>query len=149
MDTPEYLAERPRELVEYLVGLEGAKNTSYRNVDEKVLDDISEHTRELYKEYQLVPYIHDLFMDGLLGSDGDLTTTRDYREYLKSFDDGAERKYEQIKEYLYSGKIVDIGCCSGSLIEKMTKDSTLQDADFYGIEVARILYDECIKRKES
>jgi hypothetical protein len=44
---------------------------------------------------------------------------------------------------------VDIGCCSGSLIEKMTKDERLCDADFYGIEVARILYEECKKRKES
>ncbi|MDR2191231.1 MAG: methyltransferase domain-containing protein [Candidatus Peribacteria bacterium] len=119
-------------------------------MDDNVLDKVSKSTRKLYETYQLVPYIRNLFEDGLLGGDGDLTSTRDYREYLRSFDDGAERKYAQIKKYLYPGKIVDIGCCSGSLIEQMTKNPTLQqNADFYGIEVARILYDECIKRKES
>jgi hypothetical protein len=86
-------------LVEYIVQL--AKNGSYRNIDEKVLDKVSKHTRNLYQSYQLVPYLHDLFEDGLLGGDGDLTSTRDYREYLRSFDDGAERKFDQIKNYLY------------------------------------------------
>ena len=118
-------------------------------MDEKVLDKVSKHTINLYQNYQLVPYIHDLFNDGLLGNDGDLTETRDYREYLKSFDDGADRKFELIKDYLYQGKIADLGCCAGSLIEKMTKDGKLHDSDFYGIEVARVLYDECVKRKES
>jgi hypothetical protein len=87
-------------MVEYLVELAKATDGSYWNVDEKVLDTISEGTIGLYEEYHVVPYLYDLFTDGLLGSDGDLTSTRDYREYLKSFDDGAERKYKQIKDYL-------------------------------------------------
>jgi hypothetical protein len=134
-------------MVEYLIALEKAKNGAYRNVDDTVLDKISKGTREIYTTYRLVPYIHTLFEDILLGNDGDLTSTRDYREYLKSFDDGAKRKYEQIEKYLKPGKIVDIGCCAGSLIEEMTKNPTLQDTDFYGVEVARVLYEECKKRK--
>jgi hypothetical protein len=53
-------------MVEYLVGLTEAKDGSYWNVDDTVLDKISEHTIGLYEEYELVPYIHDLFNDGLL-----------------------------------------------------------------------------------
>jgi hypothetical protein len=134
-----------------LAELARAKDGSYRNVDDKVLDKITKETIKLYENYQLVPYIRNLFDDDLLGSDGDLTETRDYREYLKSFDNGAERKYQQIKDYLRpeDEKIVDIGCCNGALIEEMTKNPMLQNTKFYGIEAARTLFDECVKRKES
>ncbi|MDR2540525.1 MAG: methyltransferase domain-containing protein [Candidatus Peribacteria bacterium] len=146
LENPEYLAERPWELVEYLVSLE--KQGIDWQQDPKVLEKIHKGTRGLYQTYDLVPTIRNLFEDELLGADGDLTSTRDYRVYIKSFDDGAERKFQQIKDSIKPGRIVDIGCCTGSLIEEMSKDMDYQDSDMYGIEVARILFDECIKRKE-
>lgn len=148
LENPEYIAQRPWELVEYIVALANAQNPSYWNVDKEVLNKVSKHSINLYQTYQIVPYLQDLFWDWLLGNDGDLTDTRDYRKYILSFDVGAERKYEQLKDYIVPGKIVDIGCCTWSLIEKMAQNPLLHESDFYWIEVARILYDECKKRKE-
>jgi hypothetical protein len=92
--------------------------------------------------------IIDLHRRPLLTEDGDLTATRDYNVYVRSFDEGAPRKYERIRDFIQPGRIVDIGCCTGSLIREMTRDDRLRESDFYGIEVARPLYAECLHRKE-
>src|SRR5262249_45073219 len=46
------------------------------------------------------------------------------------------------------GRVVDVGCCTGSLIREMTLDPRLHESDFYGVELARPLYAECLHRKE-
>ena len=43
---------------------------------------------------------------------------------------------------------VDIGYCTGSLIQQLAQDNRLRESDFYGVEVARRLYQECLHRKE-
>ncbi|HBY74688.1 TPA: hypothetical protein DEG21_02180 [Patescibacteria group bacterium] len=52
-----------------------------------------------------------------------------------------------IKNIVKPGRIVDIGCCTGSLIRELTLDERFRESDFYGIEVARKLYNECLHRK--
>lgn len=141
-----FSAETPWELLEQLVraGLEGR---DWRT-EPTFLAKVARATRRLYTKYRLGDDIIDLFRHPLLTEDGDLTATRDYNTYTRSFDSGAARKYELIKDLVRPGRIVDIGCCTGSLLAALTRDSRLRESDFYGIEIARHLYTECLHRKE-
>src|SRR5262249_17738591 len=77
-----------------------------------------------------------------------LTGTRDYNVYVRAFDEGADRKYALIRDFVVPGRIVDVGCCTGAVLRLMTQDDRLRESDFYGVEVARPLYLECLHRKE-
>lgn len=103
---------------------------------------------DLYRRYGYDELVIDLHKHPILTEDGDLTATRDYNSYARSFDDGAQRKYELIKDLVVPGRIVDIGCCAGALLRQLSFDDRLREADLYGIEVARPLYTECLHRKE-
>jgi hypothetical protein len=105
-------------------------------------------TQRLFLKYDFGDLIADLFRHPFLSADGDLTETRDYNTYVRSFDSGAERKYDLIKDFVQPGRIVDIGCCTGSLLRQLTLDDRFRESDFYGIEVARRLFQECLHRKE-
>ncbi len=113
------------------------------------LKKASRASRKIYSKYWYWDVIADIFDDPLLGSDGDITDTRDYNTYVRAFDDGAQRKYEMIKNIVKPGRIVDIGCCTWALIGELTRDPSFRESDFYGIEVARVLYSECLHRKEN
>ncbi len=116
--------------------------------EDSVLEWVSKATRHMYQKYKLADLIQRIHADPLLWEDGDITETREYNTYVRAFDEWAERKYALIKNYLLPGKIVDIGCCTWSVIKEMTKDTRFVESDFYGIEVANKLYNECLKRKE-
>lgn len=116
--------------------------------DDLVLREVSKVTKDLYLRYAIDKLLYRVYSDPLLWNDGDITETRDYRTYVSSFDEWAERKYDMIKDLVKSWIIVDIWCCTGSLINMLTRDPNFFESDFYGIEVARALYDECVKRKE-
>lgn len=116
--------------------------------NEVFLSRVAPATRRLYLKYDLGDLIVDLFRHPFLTVDGDLTETRDYNTYVRSFDSGAERKYALVKDFVRPGRIVDIGCCTGSLLREITLDDRFRESDFYGIEVARRLYQECLHRKE-
>jgi len=105
-------------------------------------------SRCLFERYDYGRLVADLHADPILTEDGDLTETRDYNAYVRSFDDGAARKHALVAELVVPGRIVDIGCCTGSLIRELTFDPRLRESDFYGIELARPLYAECLHRKE-
>jgi hypothetical protein len=141
-----YIEQRPWELIESLVET-GLAGRPWRS-DRTFITKVARATRRLYEKYNYGDSVIDLFRRPLLTEDGDLTATRDYNVYVRSFDDGAPRKLDRIGEFLVPGRIVDIGCCTGSLIREMTRDDRLRESDFYGIEVARPLYVECLHRKE-
>jgi hypothetical protein len=117
-------------------------------LDDEYLQKVAPATQKLYQKYGYDERIIDLNRSMLLTEDGDLTGTRDYNTYVRSFDTGATRKFELIRGLVQPGRIVDIGCCTGSLIREMTLDPALRESDFYGIEIARQLYTECLHRKE-
>ena len=112
------------------------------------LTKVARATRRLYLKYNYGDLMTDLFHHPFLSEDGDLTETRDYSTYVRSFDEGAERKYALIKDFVVPGRIVDIGCCTGSLIGQLAQDDRFRESDFYGVEVARRLFQECLHRKE-
>lgn len=111
------------------------------------LGRVSRASRRLLLRYGYDRHIVDLHRRPVGTSDGDLTATRDYNVYVRAFDEGAERKAALIRDHVRPGRIVDVGCCTGSLIQQLTRDGRLRESDFYGIELARPLYEECLHRK--
>jgi hypothetical protein len=142
----EFLAETPWELVQHLVKV-GLAGRDWRT-DPKFVSDVARATRRLYQKYNYGDAIVELFRRPILTEDGDPTATRDYNTYARAFDNGAQRKYQLIRDHVVPGRIVDIGCCTGSVLAELTRDDRLREADFYGIEVARHLYAECQHRKQ-
>lgn len=117
--------------------------------DKTFLTKTSKASIDIYLKYNIGDSIVELHTDPLFATnDGDITATRDYNTYVRAFDEGAERKYDLIRNYVNPGKIVDIGCCTGSLIRQLSFDPRLSESDFYGIEVARTLFEKCVHRKQ-
>jgi hypothetical protein len=141
-----FAAETPWHLVQSIFA--GEQPGGAWRTNEDFLTKVARSTRRLYLKYNYGDLITDLFRHPFLSEDGDLTETRDYNTYVRSFDEGAERKYALIKDFVVPGRIVDIGCCTGSLIQQLTRDDRLRESDFFGVEVARRLYQECLHRKQ-
>ena len=139
-------ARTPWQVLESLVA-SGLGGGDWRT-DEAFARDAAPESRELYLKYGYGDLLLDLHRKPVLTEDGDLTATRDYNTYARAFDEGAERKYEQIKDLVVPGRIVDIGCCAGAVLRLLSRDDRLRESDLYGIEVARPLYAECLHRKE-
>jgi ubiquinone/menaquinone biosynthesis C-methylase UbiE len=102
----------------------------------------------MLEKYHLGELVIEVFNDPLLGDEGDITETRDYQTYRQAFEDGAERKYRLIAPHIKGGRIVDIGCATGSIIRMMSKDKSLVESDIYGIEASRKLYDICEQNRQ-
>ncbi|NJC12985.1 SAM-dependent methyltransferase [Micromonospora profundi] len=45
------------------------------------------------------------------------------------------------------GRIVDIGCGAGAVLELADREASLHESDLIGVEVARHLYQECVHKK--
>lgn len=142
---PRYISATPWEIVKAI--FEGDRADEWRTND-RFLMEVAPATQKLFLKYDLGDLIADLFRQPFLTQDGDLTETRDYNTYVRSFDSGAERKYALVKDFVKAGRIADIGCCTGSLLRELTLDDRFRESDFYGIEVARRLFQECLHRKE-
>jgi len=136
----------PWQLLEHLVSV-GLAGRDWR-ADPEFVSKVARATRRIYEKYLYGDLIIDLHRRPLLTDDGDLTETRDYNTYVRAFDNGAARKCELVRDLIRPGRIVDVGCCTGALIAELTREDRLRESDFYGIEVARALYAECLHRKE-
>ncbi|MFO0877727.1 MAG: hypothetical protein U0840_10270 [Gemmataceae bacterium] len=136
----------PWQVLDELVAV-GLAGRSWRNA-ETFLRRVHRASRRLLLKYDFDDLILDLHRHPVGTADGDLTATRDYNVYVRAFDEGAERKFALIRDHVRPGRIVDIGCCTGSLLQQLSRDDRLRESDFYGIELARPLYAECLHRKE-
>ncbi|HSA24463.1 MAG TPA: class I SAM-dependent methyltransferase, partial [Myxococcota bacterium] len=141
-----YRARRPWELVEALAAAV-RRGQDWRR-DALLSAEVHPASLALYDKYELGGLLGQIFDDPLLGLDGDITDTRDYSTYIGAFDRGAARKYQTVRDHVRPGRIVDIGCCTGSLLRELARDERLLEADLYGIEAAQTLYQECVHRKE-
>ncbi|AYB30924.1 transferase [Chryseolinea soli] len=115
----------------------------------EIVRDIHVSSRELWEKYRLDHKVRLLFKDTMIGDDGDITTTRDYNTYVRQMDEIAELKYRETASHVRPGRIGDIGCAVGSWIKLACNDERYRESDFYGIEVARHLYDICYQRKHN
>jgi hypothetical protein len=104
---------------------------------------------DVWKKYKLASKVQLLFKDRMISEDGDITGTRDYNTYVRQMDTIAELKYTETASYIRPGRIGDIGCAVGSWIKLACQDERLRESDFYGIEVARHLFDICQQRKHN
>jgi hypothetical protein len=138
-----YQSPLPWNLVEKIAG-----NDSW-NADPDILEHIHPSSRELWEKYRLGEKVKLLFRDTMISDDGDITTTRDYNTYVRQMDEIAELKYTETAPYIKPGRIGDIGCAVGSWIKLACKDDRYRESDFYGIEVARHLFDICHQRKHN
>lgn len=117
--------------------------------DEFIQSHMHHSSYNVWKKYGLGQKVKLLFADHMIGSDGDLTETRDYNVYVRQMDDIAELKYHDTSSYVQPGRIGDIGCAVGSWMKLACKDERLRESDFYGIEVSRHLYQICQQRKDN
>lgn len=145
VEVPDAEASHPWELLQEFVEA-GLRGQPWRSLS-AFLTRVHPASRRLILKYHYDRLVTDLYRHPVGTDDGDLTATRDYNVYVRAFDDGAERKYALIRDHVRPGRIVDIGCCTGSLIQQLTRDGRLRESDFYGIELARPLYAECLHRK--
>ncbi|KQR16649.1 methyltransferase domain-containing protein [Cellulomonas sp. Leaf334] len=100
-----------------------------------------------YDQYRLDDAVRLIHTDPTVGSEGDLTETRDYRTYTAAFDDASDRKWEQVAPFVVPGRVVDLGCAAGGLLERAARDPRLAESDLYGVDVSRHLVAEAEHRK--
>lgn len=134
------LARLPFQLVEALA-----------SDDEEVVDsarfEMAEASVRTWDRYRLRDRLVEIFSDGLVGEDGDITDHRDYQPYAAAFDEGAARKWEILAPHVRPGRVVDLGCGVGSLLAEAGRDPRLAESDLVGVEVARPLFVECLHRR--
>ncbi|WP_067501862.1 methyltransferase [Actinoplanes sp. TFC3] len=104
-------------------------------------------TIDVFDRYQLTEAVRTVVNDPVVGDEGGLTPTRDYRTYAEAFADAAERKWNLVRAHVRPGRIVDIGCGAAAVLEKADNEPSLRESDLIGVEIARHLYDECVHKK--
>src|ERR1044072_195428 len=104
---------------------------------------------DVWTRYRCGDKVQMLFRDKMISDDGDITTTRDYNTYVRQMDEIAVLKYDETAPFIRAGRIGDIGCAVGSWIKLACNDDRWRESDFYGIEVARHLFDICQQRKNN
>jgi SAM-dependent methyltransferase len=104
-------------------------------------------TLDVFDRYRLDEQVRAVVNDPVVGEEGGLTATRDYRTYADAFEASAERKWATVREYVRPGRIVDVGCGAGAVLGLADKEPALRESDLIGVEVARHLFEECVHRK--
>lgn len=137
-------ALRPWDIVERMI----AAGEDWQT-DEALIRLIDPAALAYYRRYDIARYIQSVYADPLVSSDdGDITVSRDYASYRAAFEDNAWRKVQDIAAFVQPGRIIDVGCATGQTIKLLATDQPrLFESDFYGVEVARPLYEICQQRK--
>ncbi|RCK69599.1 class I SAM-dependent methyltransferase [Desertihabitans brevis] len=104
-------------------------------------------TVDVYHRYDLVTEVVRIGTDPVVSAEGDLTETRDYRSYAESFEVASDRKWEQVRPFVRPGRVVDLGCATGGLVERAARAPELHESDLFGVDVARHLVAEAEHRK--
>lgn len=139
----DYSTALPWELVEGI-----SENPQWKQ-DQDLTDLIHDSAIKIWQTYSLDEKVRNILNDPIIGEDGDITESRDYNSYVRQMDEIAEIKYKETAQYIQQGIIGDIGCAVGSWIKQASEDARFRESDFYGIEVARQLFDICQQRKNN
>ncbi|MBK6265770.1 transferase [Marivirga sp. S37H4] len=138
-----YQTALPWELVESI-----SEHTDWAQANE-IVSLIHQASKKIWQTYSLDEKVRNILNDPIIGEDGDITESRDYNSYVRQMDEIAEIKYKDTARYIKPGIIGDIGCAVGSWIKQASEDPRFRESDFYGIEVARQLYEICLQRKNN
>lgn len=134
---------RPWQVVEEIIG-------SGADWELRVAGTMHPAAADYYRRYGLAVAVQSIYSDPLIDSDdGDITVTRDYATYRAAFEDNAWRKVDEFADAVHPGRIVDVGCATGQTIKLLSEKPELFESDFYGVEVARPLYEICEQRKSN
>ncbi|MCS7075039.1 MAG: class I SAM-dependent methyltransferase, partial [Bacteroidia bacterium] len=109
---------------------------------------MSPATFSLWNDFEDIPRrILRLWRDPLLTDDGGLTETRDYSTYSYAMSNPIilELKYQDIKDCIVEGKIVDEGCADGALLIPIARD--FRDSDCIGIDITSEFIARCKERQ--
>jgi len=136
-----YRTPMPWDLVEQ-IAKQGSTGT-----DASPAENLHPASQKIWDQYGLATRVTMLFQDKMIGSDGDLTETRDYNVYVRQMDEIAELKFSDTVSFIQAGRIGDIGCAVGSWIKLAAQEPAFRESDFYGIEVSRFLFELCQQRK--
>lgn len=104
-------------------------------------------TVDVFERYALDEHVRVCVNDPVVGDDGGLTMTRDYKTYAEAFETAADRKWEQISPFVKPGRILDVGCATGATLQRIDADPRFHESDLIGVEVARHLFAECEHKK--
>ena len=64
-----------------------------------------------------------------------------------AFEDAADRKWAQARPWIVPGRVVDLGCATGAMLELAAREPALAESDLIGVEVAPELFAECEHKK--
>ncbi len=109
---------------------------------------LSPATFSVWMDFPEVPKrIQRLYRDPLLNDQGSLTETRNYGTYGQAMANPAilRMKYEDIRQVIVPGKIVDEGCADGALLVPIAHD--FPDSDLIGIEITGEFMAQCAERQ--
>lgn len=107
-------------------------------------------TFDLWRDFPDVPRrVLRLWRDPLLNETGSLTETRDYASYAFGMGNNEiiEVKYNDIRQAILPGKIVDEGCADGALLVRLAQD--FPDSDLIGIEITGEFVARCRERQRA
>ena len=105
-------------------------------------------SQDLWKDFAEVPRrVLRLWRDPLLNDAGSLTATRDYSSYAYEMAKPAviQLKYDDIRDAIKPGKIVDEGCADGALLACVANG--FPDCDLVGIELTGEFLARCRERQ--
>lgn len=129
--------------------VENIASDSEWQINDSIKQAMHKSSIDVWSKYRLGAKVQMLFKDKMISDDGDITTTRDYNTYVRQMDEIALLKYQETQPHIHQGRIGDIGCAVGSWIKLACADERFRESDFYGIEIARHLYDICQQRKHN
>ena len=118
--------------------------------DRELRQKLSPTTFDLWQDFPDIPRrILRLWRDPLLTDEGGLTEDRDYASYAYGMSNPAiiNIKYQDIKEAIQPGKIVDEGCADGALLAVIAQD--FPDSDLIGIDIAAEFIARCRERQRA
>ncbi len=107
-------------------------------------------TFDLWQDFPEIPRrIFRLWRDPLLNDAGGLTADRNYAAYAYGLSNASilNLKYQDIRQAVVPGKIVDEGCADGALLALIARD--FPDSDLIGIDIAAEFIARCRERQRA
>lgn len=115
--------------------------------DDEIKTKLSKSTYDMWQDFSYVPKtVLRLWRDPLMTDSGSLTLERNYSSYAYDMNNQSlmKIKFNDIKDGIISGKIVDEGCSDGALIVHLAE--AFPDSDIIGIELTSEFTARCEER---